>query len=155
MKLIDMQCCGSGKRAQGAFHNLSSNAAKMKHLCGKVFFANFPFSMSDSEIAHYLEQVGSISHLEVFVNEQGSSRGCGIAEYVTSSQANEAVRRLNSTRIYGRAITVKPDDNSKGRVVAQKTYALAVLGDVFGESGVKQLNSPCKVVIEAVSDGQF
>jgi RNA recognition motif-containing protein len=118
----------------------------MKHYSAKVFFANFPFSMSDSEITHFLEQVGSINHLEVFVNEQGSSRGCGIAEYSTNAQANEAVRRLNSTRIYGRAITVKPDDNSKGRIVAQKTYALAVqnipqsvtwqqLKDVFREVG--------------------
>mmetsp|Transcript_5961 Transcript_5961/g.10565 ORF Transcript_5961/g.10565 Transcript_5961/m.10565 type:complete len:176 (-) Transcript_5961:62-589(-) len=118
----------------------------MKPTNTKVFFANFPFSMSKGDIAQFLEQVGDITHIEVFVSEQGTSRGCGIAEYISSAHAAEAVRRLNSSKIHGRAITIKPDDNSKSRGVTQKSFALSVqnipltvtwqqLKDVFREVG--------------------
>lgn len=118
----------------------------MKEGNAKVFFANFPFSMSQAEVASFLEQVGQVNHIEIFVNDQGTSRGCGIAEFNSSAQATEAVRRLNTSRVQGRSITIKPDDNSKARTPSQKSFALFVynlpltvtwqqLKDVFREVG--------------------
>lgn len=78
----------------------------------KVFIGNIPYSASTTDIRQHMEQAGAVLRVELFKDELGYSRGCGIIEYTSRHSACAAVSQLNQSSFGQRMITVKFDDSS-------------------------------------------
>ncbi|CAG9326863.1 unnamed protein product [Blepharisma stoltei] len=76
----------------------------------RVFVGNVPYSLSKAELQLHMERAGEVIRVDLFLDEMKYSRGCGIVEYCTYSDAQRAVSILNHSVLMGRTITVKEDD---------------------------------------------
>jgi len=76
----------------------------------RVFVGNIPYSVSKSELREHMERAGEVVRVDLFLDEMGYSRGCGIVEYSSYLEAKRAVSIINQSRLMGRVITVKEDE---------------------------------------------
>jgi RNA recognition motif-containing protein len=79
---------------------------------GRVYIGNLDFSVDWKVLKAYLQQYGgSLTHVDVPVNEQGRSRGFGTAEYSNPNDAAEIIRLLGDGQslLNGRNMHVRED----------------------------------------------
>ncbi|KAH9388793.1 hypothetical protein TYRP_008140 [Tyrophagus putrescentiae] len=77
-----------------------------------VYVANFPFDVKWTELKDlFKEKIGAdaVRFVQLFENEEGKPRGCGLVELSTPEMAKKAIEVLNRHMIRGRAIVVKED----------------------------------------------
>jgi RNA recognition motif-containing protein len=55
----------------------------------------------------FRDHVGEVAFVELFNDEKGKPRGCGILEFDTADIAQKAIRKLNRYEIKGRKIVVQ------------------------------------------------
>ena len=77
----------------------------------RVFVGNIPYSVNDKKVKEHMSKAGEVSSVELFLDEVGVSRGCGIIEYQNPSDCIRAIELLHHSKIEGRLITVKEDDS--------------------------------------------
>ncbi len=72
----------------------------------------------------FKEQVGAVSYVNLFKDEQGQSRGCGILEFESSDNAKRAVEKMHRYEFKGRKLVVKEDFDVErdqyGRIITDK-----------------------------------
>jgi len=73
-----------------------------------IFFANVPFLSSERELQKRFASVGVINSFHLFKRQDGSSRGMGVVEYVTTAAARRAVNTLSESNIDGRYVLIQP-----------------------------------------------
>lgn len=76
-----------------------------------MFVGNIPYSSTEKKVKEHMSRAGEVQTVELFLDEVGVSRGCGIIEYTNSLDAIRAIETLHHSRIDGRIITVKEDDS--------------------------------------------
>ena len=76
-----------------------------------MFVGNIPYSSNEKKVKEHMSQAGEVHSVELFLDEVGVSRGCGIIEYTNSNDAINAIQILHHSKIDGRIITVKEDDS--------------------------------------------
>lgn len=60
---------------------------------------------------------GHVVRADIMTDLDGRSKGCGIVEYATPSEARDAIIRLNNTELLGRPIHVREDrENGQARL---------------------------------------
>lgn len=47
----------------------------------KVFIGNIPYNISKQELKEHMSRAGEVTDVEIFLDEVGGSRGCGVVEY--------------------------------------------------------------------------
>src|SRR5699024_9803656 len=57
----------------------------------------------------FREKVGNVRFCQLFENEEGKPRGCGLVEFDDSASAKKAIEVLNRHEIRGRELVVKED----------------------------------------------
>ncbi|CAE7180802.1 bglX [Symbiodinium pilosum] len=67
-----------------------------------IFFANVPFESREIDLKRRFAHAGVINSFQLFRRQDGSSRGMGIVEYVTTAAARRACNTLSETDIDGR-----------------------------------------------------
>jgi RNA recognition motif-containing protein len=72
-----------------------------------IFVGNLAWEVTWQELKDYFREVGEVVHADVLKNYNGSSRGCGIVEFQSPAQAQEAIATLNQSEFKGRTITVR------------------------------------------------
>jgi RNA recognition motif-containing protein len=77
----------------------------------RVFVGNIPYSFNEKKVKEHMSKAGEVASVELFLDEVGVSRGCGIIEYVNPSDCIRAIELLHLSKIEGRSITVKEDDS--------------------------------------------
>lgn len=77
----------------------------------RVFVGNIPYSVNDKKVKEHMSLAGEVASVELFLDEVGVSRGCGIIEYVDPADSIRAIELLHHSKIEGRIITVKEDDS--------------------------------------------
>ena len=83
---------------------------KMSLENNRVFIGNIYYKLTKPELEQIFSKAGRIMKLDLFIDEQGKSRGCGIIHYSTKEEAVNAVKLFNLTQIHDRRITVKEDE---------------------------------------------
>lgn len=81
----------------------------------KVFVGNIPYSTLQDDLKLHMQRAGEVIHIEIFKDNQGYSRGCGLVDYKTYLEAKKAVEILNNSKLMNRYIIVKEDDSYKRR----------------------------------------
>eukprot|EP00301_Raphidiophrys_heterophryoidea_P002570 c11199_g1_i2.p1 GENE.c11199_g1_i2~~c11199_g1_i2.p1 ORF type:complete len:177 (+),score=25.70 c11199_g1_i2:121-651(+) len=67
---------------------------------------------STSELKDHLRQAGNVVFADVLIGDDGRSKGCGVAEFSTPEDAENAIRTLTDTELDGRLIFVREDRES-------------------------------------------
>ena len=72
-----------------------------------IFVASLPFTLKEDHLRELFEAYGEVSSAKLITDrETGKSKGFGFVEMSTEEEAQEAIKRLNSSQIEGRALTV-------------------------------------------------
>ncbi|MCC5860460.1 MAG: RNA-binding protein [Gammaproteobacteria bacterium] len=72
-----------------------------------IYVGNLPYTATDDELRQMFEAFGQVSSAKVIMDrETGRSKGFGFVEMPTSSEASEAIQRLNGSPMNGRPLRV-------------------------------------------------
>ena len=73
----------------------------------KIYAGNLPYSTTEDELRSLFEEFGQVEDVAVISDrETGRSKGFGFVEMPNNSEADNAIKTLNSTALKGRMITV-------------------------------------------------
>jgi len=81
----------------------------------RVYVGNLDWTTSWQDLKDHMRQAGNVVHADVFMEEDGRSKGCGVVEYGNVSEARKAIKMLNDTYIKDtdRPIFVREDREDK------------------------------------------
>ena len=88
-------------------HDRSNTSARSSR---RVYVANVPFDVKWSELKDlFREKVGNVVYCQLFEDEQGRSRGCGLIEFNDAASAQKAIDTLHRFDFKNRELVVKED----------------------------------------------
>lgn len=94
-----------------AAHRIAGRDGSTSRSGCRVFVGNLPFSATWKELKDHMRQAGNVLFCDVLA-EPGTpngSKGCGIVEYSSPSEARHAIRSLSESTLCGRTIFVRED----------------------------------------------
>ena len=74
-----------------------------------VYVGNLPYEVVSQELKDHMQSAGQVVKAEVLAARSGRSKGCGVVEYATAAEAQQAISTLNDTDLKGRLIFVRED----------------------------------------------
>ena len=88
-----------------------------ENVTNRVYVGNLSWSTSWQDLKDHMRQVGDVIHANIFLDEQGRSKGCGIVTFSSRSEALEAIKQLNDTKVKGgdRPIFIREDREDQDR----------------------------------------
>jgi RNA recognition motif-containing protein len=90
----------------GSGHRFSSGEQAQNR---RVYVGNLSWDVAWQDLKDHMRQAGEVIHAEVITEANGRSKGCGIVEYATPDEAEEAIKSLTDTELKGRMIFVRED----------------------------------------------
>ncbi|XP_032903006.1 heterogeneous nuclear ribonucleoprotein M-like isoform X2 [Amblyraja radiata] len=108
----------SSKRGGNRFEPYSTN----RNARFRVFVSNIPFEMKWQTLKDLMrEKVGEVTYVELFMDADGKSRGCGVVEFKSEENMKKAVEVMDKQSFSGRPLKVKEDlDGEHARRMMQK-----------------------------------
>jgi RNA recognition motif-containing protein len=86
-------------------HRDSSTSGKGSN---RVYVSNLPYEMKWQDVKDlFRDHVGEVAYVELFNDERGKPRGCGILEFDSEELAQKAIRKLNKHELRGRKMMVQ------------------------------------------------
>jgi RNA recognition motif-containing protein len=95
----------------------------------RVYVNNLTWETSWQELKDHFKQVGQVVRADILEEPNGRSKGCGIVEFQSPSDAIQAVESLNNSELNGRVIYVREDRESPSKV--NKLLDLIILDVVY------------------------
>jgi len=98
---------GAGQRsgAAGGSRFSAGESAQTR----RVYVGNLSWDVAWQDLKDHMRQAGEVVHAEVITEANGRSKGCGVVEFATEDEAQEAVKTLTDTDLKGRMIFVRED----------------------------------------------
>lgn len=108
----------------------------------QVYVSNIPFNVTWKNLKDLFKIAGAVIRCDVY-QSQGRSKGTGVVLYETSSDASNAISRLNGYEFHGRALEVRLDryyraDSFRSRLGSNSGRSGS------GRPGFDDFNSPVK-----------
>jgi RNA recognition motif-containing protein len=76
----------------------------------RVYVGNLAWSVSWQDLKDHMKSTGlEVTRADVMTTHDGRSKGCGVVEFSTAAEAQEAVHTLHDTELKGRPIFVRED----------------------------------------------
>lgn len=106
----------------------------------RVYISNIPYDFRWQDLKDLFRRiVGSVEYVELFNDESGKPRGCGIVEFKDPDNVEKALEKMNRYEINGRELVVKEDhgehrDNC-GRIIRDGASAGGGGGGAGGGGG--------------------
>jgi len=79
----------------------------------RVYVTNLAYHTTWQNLKDHMRTVGEVVYADVFIDDKGRSKGCGIVEFQTAESALEAINKLNETKLGGREIFIRQDKEDK------------------------------------------
>lgn len=79
----------------------------------RVYVGNLSWDVAWQDLKDHMREAGEVLHAEVIMEANGRSKGCGIVEYATEGEAQEAINTLNDTELKDRMIFVREDRETR------------------------------------------
>ncbi|KAJ6189541.1 hypothetical protein N7519_004449 [Penicillium mononematosum] len=83
----------------------------------RVYVGNLSYDVKWHHLKDFMRQAGEVLFADVLLLPNGMSKGCGIVEYATRDQAQNAVNTLSNQSLMGRLVYVREDRESEPRFV--------------------------------------
>lgn len=80
----------------------------------RVYVGNLSWDVAWQDLKDHMREVGEVVHAEVITEANGRSKGCGVVEFASENEAQQAVETLTDTNLKGRMIFVREDRESSG-----------------------------------------
>lgn len=105
---------GRGGRSRGGGGRGRSRsplgAASGSRASRRVYVANIPFDVKWNELKDlFRDKIGNVTYCQLFEDEQGRSRGCGLVEFNDVASAQKAIEILHRYEFRNREMVVKED----------------------------------------------
>ena len=72
-----------------------------------LYVGNMPFSMTEDDLRELFSQFGEVLSVSIVMDKfSGRSKGFGFVEMPDNSQADQAIKALNESRVKGRPLKV-------------------------------------------------
>ncbi|XP_067647754.1 myelin expression factor 2 [Eurosta solidaginis] len=109
---------GDGSTSGG---NANRDRSRERRNC-RIYISNIPYDYRWQDLKDlFRRMVGSVEYVELFHDENGKARGCGIVEFKDPDNVEKALEKMNRYEINGREIVVKEDHGEQrdqyGRIV--------------------------------------
>lgn len=76
----------------------------------RIYVSNIPYEYRWQDLKDLFRRVvGTVEFVELFVDESGKARGCGIVEFKDAENVQKALEKMNRYELSGREIVVKED----------------------------------------------
>ncbi|KAF7505291.1 hypothetical protein GJ744_001078 [Endocarpon pusillum] len=96
----------------------------------RVYVGNLAYDVKWHHLKDFMRQAGEVLFADVLLLPNGMSKGCGIVEYATRDQAQQAVTTLSNQNLMGRLVYVREDREAEPRFTGP-----ASRGDYGGGGG--------------------
>ncbi|KFY48172.1 hypothetical protein V495_01544, partial [Pseudogymnoascus sp. VKM F-4514 (FW-929)] len=87
----------------------------------RVYVGNLAYDVKWHHLKDFMRQAGEVLFADVLLLPNGMSKGCGIVEYATREQAQQAVNTLSNQNLMGRLVYVREDREAEPRFTAPPT----------------------------------
>jgi len=96
----------------------------------RVYVGNLAWQTSWQDLKDHMRSAGNVVRADVFQDESGRSKGCGIVEYSTPEEAQNAIKTLNDTSLTDtdRMIFVREDREDRNFAQAIQRPVRKVMG---------------------------
>ncbi|KFL60487.1 uncharacterized protein TERG_08678 [Trichophyton rubrum CBS 118892] len=81
----------------------------------RVYVGNLSYDVKWHHLKDFMRQAGEVLFADVLLLPNGMSKGCGIVEYATREQAQQAVATLSNQNLMGRLVYVREDREAEPR----------------------------------------
>ncbi|PKX95084.1 RNP domain protein [Aspergillus novofumigatus IBT 16806] len=81
----------------------------------RVYVGNLSYDVKWHHLKDFMRQAGEVIFADVLLLPNGMSKGCGIVEYATREQAQNAVNTLSNQNLMGRLVYVREDREPEPR----------------------------------------
>lgn len=124
-RFSDADAGGLGSGGAGGNSNSGGNSnrdrSRERRNC-RVYISNIPYDYRWQDLKDLFRRiVGSVEYVELFHDENGKARGCGIVEFKDPDNVEKALEKMNRYEINGRELVVKEDHGEQrdqyGRIV--------------------------------------
>lgn len=79
-------------------------------ICKRIYVSNIPYEFRWQDLKDLFRRVvGTVDFVELFMDESGKPRGCGIVEFKDPESVQKAMEKMNRYELSGREIVVKED----------------------------------------------
>ncbi|XP_060804462.1 heterogeneous nuclear ribonucleoprotein M [Amyelois transitella] len=88
----------------------------------RLIVSNIPYEYRWTELKDlFKEKVGDVGYVEIFKDENGKSRGCGVVQFTTSEATKKALFVMHRYELNGRKIVLKEEGENEGRMNTSRT----------------------------------
>jgi len=106
----------------------------------RVYVGNLSWDVTWPELKDHMRAAGEVLRADVISEHNGRSKGCGIVEYSTEDEAQQAIATLTHTELHGRNIFVREDrerggDGNEGGGGGQPQQVVNAGGGSGGDGG--------------------
>ncbi|XP_017073715.1 heterogeneous nuclear ribonucleoprotein M [Drosophila eugracilis] len=110
-----------GGGGAGSGNNSVRDRSRERRNC-RVYISNIPYDYRWQDLKDLFRRiVGSIEYVQLFFDESGKARGCGIVEFKDPENVQKAMEKMNRYEVNGRELVVKEDHGEQrdqyGRIV--------------------------------------
>ncbi|RKF57489.1 putative RNA-binding protein [Golovinomyces cichoracearum] len=81
----------------------------------RVYVGNLSYDVKWHHLKDFMRSAGEVLFADVLLLPNGMSKGCGIVEYATREQAQQAVNTLSNQNLMGRLVYVREDREAEPR----------------------------------------
>jgi RNA recognition motif-containing protein len=85
-----------------------------------VYVGNIAWRVSWQDLKDHFREIGEPTYAEVFYDGDGRSKGCGVIEFQSIGEAEQAIKKMTDTKLKGRPIFVREDRESKSYSFQQR-----------------------------------
>lgn len=115
---------GGGGAASGGQLYPSDEQAKGR----RVYVGNLSWDVAWQDLKDHMREAGEVVHAEVIREHTGRSKGCGIVEFASEEDAQNAITTLTDTELKGRMIFVREDREIGNQAVGGSVASGATSG---------------------------
>ncbi|KAF2835742.1 RNA-binding domain-containing protein [Patellaria atrata CBS 101060] len=84
----------------------------------RVYVGNLSYDVKWHHLKDFMRSAGEVLFADVLLLPNGMSKGCGIVEYATREQAQNAINTLSNQNLMGRLVYVREDRETEPRFTA-------------------------------------
>ena len=96
-----------------------------------VYVGNLSWDVMWQDLKDHMKEAGNVVRADVLIGDDGRSKGCGIVEYATVEEANQAILQLHNSNLKGRLIFVREDRDKDIENPNRKQFYKLFVGEKF------------------------